>query len=301
MSDKTHYEIPLFDVGIEGAGFRVENVDGELQREHIDQYRNSDISYRSELVAVVHGTMTPKGPLGVLIVIDFHFASIPEKQRFKEVKISMAFGRQDNPIGVPKEPIVAKMAPEGTFAMDQSTQTQVDTIEAHASVEGGMSLATLGIGSSFQRTITADTKSFATLDGSPWIEVRNSGPCNSVNWTIRENKKLKIGVPAHLRTAVLLSLPDGEKFRADLTVEADIGAWRAKLKRKVGAKTGLHPVYFHPSHVRRDLGENLIDVDKRNLSACNLEPVGSAKPRKEMPTEIKGKSVPADGGAGNDA
>ncbi|KAG9503709.1 hypothetical protein J7337_003662 [Fusarium musae] len=277
MSEKTHYEIPLFDVGIEGAGFRVENVDGELQREHIDQYKNSDISYRSDLVAVVHGTITPEGPLGVLIIIDFHFASIPEKQRFKKVKISMAFGRLDNPIGGDKEPVVAKMAPEGTFAMDQSTQTQVDTIEAHASAEGGMSLATLGIGSSFQRTTTTDTESYAILDGNPWIEVRNKGDWNSVNWRLLENKRLEIGVPAHLRTAVLLSLPDGEKFRADLTVEADIGTWRTKLKRKVGAKTGLHSVYFHPSHVRRDLGQNLIDVDKRNLSACNLEPVGSAK------------------------
>ncbi|KAK4095828.1 hypothetical protein N658DRAFT_511736 [Parathielavia hyrcaniae] len=278
MTEQTHFEIPLFDVGVKGARFRVENVGGELQRPVLDQHKTSDIQYRADLVAVVHGTMTPGGQRGVILAIDFHFISNPQQRRFKRVDISVAFGREDAPIGGAKEPVVEQMAPHGTFGMDEATQNRVDTLEMHGSAEGGLSLATLGIGSSYQRTTTVDTKTHAILHGTPWIEVRNSGRNNAAQWKIEENVTRKSGVPPQLRAAILLSLPDEGKFRAELSLTAKIGTFHSKLKRRVGANTGLQPVYFDPSPTTRiDLGPPLSDVDKTHLAACNLAQIGTAK------------------------
>lgn len=291
MSDtplRTQFEIPLFDVGTKGAGFRVDNVvdendDPELQRSKVDQwqYKSSDVKYQANLFAVVHGTLTPDGPRAVLIVVDFRFFSDPQERRFQNVDITMAFGRADSVLGGPKEPVVVQLAPEGAFVMDESTETQEDTVEAHVSAEGGVSLANLGIGSSFQRKVTKVNKDYATLHGMGWIEVRNTGEWNSAKWHIQENSKLRNGVPPSLRAAVLLSLPDEGKFRAEITTKADIGSWK-KMDRKVGATTGLQPVYFDPSFEppegqRKDLGPELTDVVKTNLAACQLASIGAAK------------------------
>jgi hypothetical protein len=300
MSKHTHFEIPLFDLGVEGAGFRVDNErTGELQRHHIDQYRVSDVKYQADLFAVVHGTMSPGGKRGVLVVIDFHFVSDPQGRRFRSVEISLAFGREDLPIGGPKEPEVVQIVPRGTFGMDEATQSRVDTFEVNGSAEAGMSLATLGIGGSYQRVITADVKSYATLDGMPWLEVRNSGEWNSAQWSIKENKQLKHGVPADLRCAILLSLPDDAKFRAELSVTASIGTFHSKMKREVGAKTGLQPVYFDPSSEkgRIDLGPALTDVDKSKLAECKLASIGSAKASAPKPGGVKEKCVTCPAGS----
>ncbi|KAI0886864.1 uncharacterized protein GGS22DRAFT_158882 [Annulohypoxylon maeteangense] len=278
MAGRTHYDIPLFDVGTEGAGFRLQNTANELQRPHIDQYRSSDVKYQADIFAVIHGTITPGGQHGLLLVTDFKFTSIPQKRRFKRVEISIAFGRENKAVGGPNEPSVRQFAPCGAFSMDETTQNRVDTVEANVTLEGGFSLATLGIGSSFQRVTTTDIKSYAILNGMSWIEGRNEGAKNAVHWDITENRKSKFGVPSHVRTAILLELPDEARFRAELQVTADIGTFHQKVKRKVGARTGLDPVIFDPSEDQRfNIGPTLHDVDKGNLSACNLDELGSAK------------------------
>ncbi|QYT02971.1 hypothetical protein H0G86_009950 [Trichoderma simmonsii] len=262
MVEVIHHEIPLLDLGIEGAGFRIQNTPDELQRVHIDQYKTSDIKYQADIVAIVHGTITPGGPLGVLLVVDFKFLSNPQRCRFKRVEISIAFGRENNAIGGRDEPIVKDLAPCGTFRMDEATQTKTDTLESDVSLQGGCSLATLSVGGSFQRTTTMDIKSHAILNAQ---------------WEVMENRTLRVGVPAHLRTAILLELPDEAKFRAELQLIADIGTFRQKIKRKVGAHTKLDPVNFDPSETMRfDFGPTLQDVDKTNLGACCINVIGSA-------------------------
>lgn len=79
MNEGIHYEVPLLDVGIDGAGFRIQNMPDELQRANIDQYKTSEIKYQADIVAVVHGTITAGGPPGVLLVIDFKFLSNPQR------------------------------------------------------------------------------------------------------------------------------------------------------------------------------------------------------------------------------
>jgi hypothetical protein len=149
MSEKTHFEIPLFDIGPDGAGFRIENDGDELQRKHGDQYQDSDLMYQAGLFSVTHGMITPEGNRGALIIMDFHFISVPQGRRFKHVDITVAFGREKLPIGSSdKEPIVIQMAPHGAFALDESAEQEV-TVEAHGSAQGGPSLATIGIGGSF--------------------------------------------------------------------------------------------------------------------------------------------------------
>lgn len=293
MSDNTAFEIPLFDVGPEDAGFRVENEldangDPKLQRDRVDQHKTSDIMYQANIFAIVHGTMTPKGKPGVLIIMDFHFVSNPQGRRFRTVDITVAFGREDRPIGSADEPAVVQMAPHGTFGMDEYSRTQEDTMEIHGSAAASSTLASLGIGGSFQRKLIDEKKSYAVLDGIPWIEVRNEGAWNSAKWHIRENRKLKNGVPPQLRTAILLSVPENTKIRAELNTEAKIGNLQ-KMERKVGARTGLHPVYFDSSEGKKlDLGPTLKDVDKTNLSACDLAAIGVAKTKTILPSSADG-------------
>jgi hypothetical protein len=279
----------LFDIGPEDAGFRVdnrldENGVPELQRKEVDQFRTSDVMYQAKLFAVVHGTIKPDGTPGtvakpgVLIVMDFNFVSNPEGRRFKGVEITVAFGREDSAIGDTKEPEVLQLAPEGTFAMDESIETQEDTVEGHVSAQGGSSLASLGIGGSFQRKVTKSNADYSLLHGMGWIEGRNEGAWNSAKWIIREHRKQKSGVPPKLRTAILLSVPEGGRFRAELTTEADIGFWSGKVKRKVGARTGLQPVYFDTTDGKQlDMGPKLEDVVKTDLGGCKLGSIGRAE------------------------
>jgi hypothetical protein len=287
MSDETQtkFKIPLSDVSKKGAGFRVNNksdIDGnpELQRQHVDQYKSSDIDYQADLYAIVHGTVTPTGDRGVLIVIDFHFTSTPKGKRFRDVKLCVAFGRGDEAIGSANDPVVRQIAPHGTFAMDASTQKREETWEGHASADAPASLAKLGIGGSYSRKTTTDDKFYSILNGKPWIQVRNDGDWNSADWHITENRKLKHGVPPSLRAAIIISMPEEGKFRAELGMVAKIGGWFnfLKVKRTVGANTGLQPVYFDTTEgKRKDFGPHLEDVDKSNLLECKLQTIGGAK------------------------
>ncbi|KAF2967459.1 hypothetical protein GQX73_g6087 [Xylaria multiplex] len=262
MSEKTHYEIPLFDIGVDGAGFRIDNDGNELQRPAIDQYKDSDIN----------------GNRGVLLVIDFQFLSNTRKHRFKRVEITVAFARNDDPVGSPNEPIVRQLSPAGTFGMDETTQTQEGKIEVHGSLDVGWSPATLGLGSSFERMNTTNTKTYAILNGMAWIEGRNKAPKNAAIWDLQENSTLGNGVPAYLRAAILLELPDDARFRAEITMQADVGTFHRAVKRKVGAKTGLAPVYFDPSEGNaKDLGPAPEAIVKTNLSGYNLNSIGYVK------------------------
>ncbi|KAJ8127252.1 hypothetical protein O1611_g6385 [Lasiodiplodia mahajangana] len=260
MTEQTHYEIPLFDLGIDGAGFRVENDGDELQRAAIDQYKGSDIKYVADLIAVVHGTMTPT--VG--------------QQGEAEGLANKPGGGTSEPS--PNGPIVKQLAPAGTFGMDEAAQTREEKIELHGSLEGGWNPITLGLGGSFERTSTTDTKTHAILKGVSWIEGRNRGAKNAATWDLQENRTLASGVPPHLRAAILLELPEEGRFRAEFHMTADVGAFHKKVKRRVGAKIGLDPVYFDPSETKkRDLGPPPEAVIKTNLSGCNLDSIGYAK------------------------
>jgi hypothetical protein len=278
-SEETNFSFPLFDVGPDGAAFRLDNEVDELQREHWAQYRDSNLSYQAELFAVTHGTIVPEGNQAVLLILDFHFAgSIQQGRRFKHVELTVAFGQKGQPIGQRPDPIVKQIAPAGTFGMDGTKESVEQVAEGNANVNAGPSLATVGIGGRYQKTTTVDHMKYATLHGKKWIQKRNRGTQNAAIWTLDENHVSKNGVPPQLRAAILVEVPqDCGPFKAELTVKANVDLLYA-IGRSVRSTTYIAPVYFDTKDGKwPDFGPSLEDITANNLTECNLESIGAAK------------------------
>ncbi|KAH7310221.1 hypothetical protein BKA65DRAFT_167607 [Rhexocercosporidium sp. MPI-PUGE-AT-0058] len=278
-SEETNFSFPLFDVGPEGAAFRLDNEVDEIQREHWAQYRDSNLSYQAELFAVTHGTIVPNGNHAVLLILDFHFAgSIQDGRRFKHVELTVAFGQKDRPIGQKPDPIVKQMAPVGTFGLDTTKESVEHVAEGNANVSAGPSLATVGIGGRYQKTTTVDHMRHAMLHGYRWIHKRNRGTQNAAVWKLDENHASKNGVPPQLRAAILIEVPqDCGPFKAELTVKANVDALYA-IGRAVRSTTHIAPVYFDKKDGQwPDFGPSLKDITTNNLTGCDLESIGAAK------------------------
>ncbi|KAG5772699.1 hypothetical protein H9Q72_001199 [Fusarium xylarioides] len=278
-SDDTSYLFPLLDVGPEDAGFRLQNEPDELQRKHVAQFQSSDITYQADLFAVVHGTIEPNGNHGVLIILDFQFyGSVAGERRFKHIKVAVAFGRKDKNIGDRHDPIVLQMAPDGPFRMDETKEGVETVVEGNASLSGGPSLATLGIGGSYQRTTTVDNTRYTTLNGQKWTNGRRYGKKNTAIWRINENPVSKDGVPPKLRAAILIEIPEScGPFKAELTVDAKVDVLY-QAERILRSSRYIAPVYFDKQDGEwRNVGPSLADVAPDNLSGCNLSLIGTAK------------------------
>ena len=273
MSDDSQLLIPLFDTGPDGARFRVENYNDELQRKHIAQRQDSDLVVQADIFSVVHGTLTPKGSSGTLIVMDFRFmGSRAAKRRFKNAEIKVAFGLDQQQIGSDNDPIVSQIAPHGTFAIDEAAEQDETTISMNATVGTGIGLATLGIGAGLEKKTTVDRKRYTMLHGLQWITGRNKGEQNTARWLIWENEIAKNGIPGLIRTAMLIQPQTDSRFKAEVTIKAQVDT--LFNTRSVLGQRLVDPVLFGMQSERKNMGPELQDVVDSNLAACSLAAIG---------------------------
>jgi len=282
MAYETQFSIPLFDTGIDGSAFRCSNNQGEMQRKHIAQRKDSDLMVQADLLSVVHGTLTPDGDPATLIVTDFCFVgSRSGGRRFRKALIEIGFGHDDQPIGSYLDPIVRQIAPNGTFVFDPSTEQKETTIFTNVTASTKMSLATIGIGAGFERRKTRDLKKYTRMCGRPWIAERTGGEQNTARWHVWENEIAKNGIPNLLRTAILVSPRTDGRFRAQFTISAEVDM-RYSIGgsiRKVLGKAVVDPVYFGAKSKRKDMGLELHGLDTDNMAACDLDAIGLVEVR----------------------
>lgn len=273
MSEDNQLLIPLFDTGPEGARFRVENYNNELQRKHIEQRQESDLIVQADIFSVIHGTFTPDGPPGTLIVMDFRFVgSRAAKRRFKSAEIKVAFGLDQQTVGSDNDPIVSQIAPHGSFAIEEATKQDETTVSLSANVGTGIGLATLGIGAGLEKKTTVDTKRYTMLHGLQYITGRNKGEQNTARWLIWENEIAKNGIPGLIRTVILIQPRTNTRFKAEVTVKAQVDVLYSI--RSVLGQQLVDPILFGMQSERKNMGPELEDVISSNLAALKLDTIG---------------------------
>lgn len=260
---------------------------------------------------VVHGQSADGDPHTLIV---FEWSATPERQglRFREVTIEVRFAANGKRGGAEAEavelrrrgfplsnwdPEVVKAVPTGVEWYDRSSHRV-----------GGKSTLELGFSVGFdpyfsiapKYTMERDTSATATaavsVVGRPFVVAApGRSRNNAVRWTMLENESQRSGVPAYLRTAVLLKreLQDDGLFLGYVKVETHVSWWEDLMekKRKMTGDIKLdHPIIFDPTRSEPSaFDDKLNKLDTVDLSAefrvVTLEPLspvqGEAEQKKD--------------------
>jgi hypothetical protein len=144
---------------------------------------------------------------------------------------------------------------------------------AQASAQGGGGPASVSAGFAWETTVSQDKQDQTTLHGIVRYEGRPGGGKNAARWTMMENGSQQSGIPAFLRSLILLKREDSKKFTATVTIDTTVD-FKSSLTRLFGKKEKDDPVIFDPdpkAQPRKSTWakDNLIAVD--NLQSTNLD------------------------------
>ncbi|KAI9793749.1 MAG: hypothetical protein M1833_000695 [Piccolia ochrophora] len=247
-------DLPAFDLGLspagdEGSSFRTQNdPTAPLQRNNYIE-RKGAVDVRCSCLDVIHGTFSADGAaFATLLVLQFRFDPRKRARRFESADISLEFdGMKPGQTG----PEVFAIAPAEKLSLLPTTQHEEvsQTAEAQlggaAPVGGVTGTGTLG----WQKTVSRDTSDQTTVTGSIDLKGRNWGRSNCASWTLLENKTAKTGIPASIRTAILLKRDDEEPFQCIVKLNASVD-FKSTLERVFGGKGRTprdDPVLFDPT------------------------------------------------------
>ncbi|KAI0965232.1 hypothetical protein F4678DRAFT_453404 [Xylaria arbuscula] len=202
------FEIRLIESGDEGSDFRTQNDPSyPLQRTNVVE-RRGVIDIRCNCVDVIHGFLNNDVSPATLLVYEFHFDPRKKARRISTVDIEFSFSSESG-----QEPEVLKISNKGRMVLRPTSQMETVTKGGEAKAGVNFLSAELGGFWKWENTIRRETKDATTIVGT--IDLphggRNYGAPNTAAWTLIENQTLKTGVPAYLRTAVLLSRRNGDE------------------------------------------------------------------------------------------
>ncbi|KAE9368897.1 hypothetical protein N431DRAFT_428635 [Stipitochalara longipes BDJ] len=265
-------ELSPADEGDEGSAYRTQNDPSHPhQRSNIVE-RQGSVDVRCVAVDVVHGSLEPDGAPATLLVFDFQFDARRRARRILEAHMSFTFASAGSGSGSDSGPIVLNMAPKGRMTVVQTQQTETITRSGEANAGGGALGATLGGGLKWEKSVSRETSDATTVVGSLDLVGRNFGASNGVSWALLENRSVNTGVPAFVRTAVLLQRADHEtEFHATFKIcaQADL---RSSIERLFGKTPKDDPILYDPSlpptnKLRKYEVDNLGKIDLNDLSA----------------------------------
>ncbi|KAI0101766.1 hypothetical protein GGR51DRAFT_529278 [Nemania sp. FL0031] len=214
------FEVELNEAGDEGSSFRTQNdPSAPLQRNNIVERRGA-IDVRCNSIDVIHGYLKDGQGLATLIVHEFQFDPRKKARRVSSVDIEFSFGSNDG-----KGPEVLKISNRGRMVLGRTPQMETITKSGEAKAGGNALGAELGGSWKWEKTVCRETKDATTIIGT--IDLphggRNYGAPNTAAWTLLENETLKTGVPAYLRTAILLSRTDeDQEFFSTFKIRAKV-------------------------------------------------------------------------------
>jgi len=274
LDDATAIEIELGsgDEGDEASTYRTQNDPSQpYQRSNVIE-RKGSVSIHCVAVDVVHGTLEPEGELATLLVFDFQFDPNKRARRIVEAKMSFVFAST----GGDPAPAVLKIAPRGRMTVVPTQQTESTTRSAKAEAEagGGALGISLGAGLTWEKSVSRETSDATTVVGSIDLVGRNYGASNGVSWALIENRSVETGVPAHVRTAVLLQRAahaSSSEFQATVTIRAQADL-RSSVSRLFGKTPKDDPILYNPSlppthKLQHYEVDQLGKVDLQSLSA----------------------------------
>lgn len=265
------------DEGGEDSTYRTQNDPSRpYQRSNVIE-RKGSVDVRCVAVDVVHGTLEPDGEPATLLVFDFLFDPRKRARRIVEAHISFTFASEGG--GSNSDPIVLNMAPKGRMTLVQTTQTETTTHGGEANAGGGALGMTLGGTLKWEKSVSRETSDATTVVGSIDLVGRNWGASNGVSWALLENKSVATGVPASVRTAVLLQRVDPEaEFHAAFKIRAQADL-RSSVEMLFGKTPKDDPILYDPSlpptHKLQNYDvDHLGKIDLNDLSAVKFNNSG---------------------------
>jgi hypothetical protein len=270
-------DLPTFDMGLfltgdAGSSYRTQNDRlAPFQRSNYIE-RKGAIDIRCSCLDVVHGLFSAEGRVpATLIVLQFRFDTRKRARRFESVDILLEFrGMRAGESG----PEVFAIAPVGRMSLVPTTQHE--EVKRNAGLQLGGAAPVGGVTGTgtmgWERSVSRDTSDQTTVTGSIDLKGRNWGKSNCASWTLLENKTTKTGVPASMRTAILLKRKDEDPFQCVVNIDASVDL-KSSLERVFGGKGREpkdDPVLFDPE---LEPTNNLQNYDVKELGAVNLETV----------------------------
>jgi len=273
------FDDPGDDVGIaielgpgderdEDSTYRTQNDPSRPHQRSNVVERKGSVDVRCVAVDVVHGWLEPDGDPATLLVFDFQFDARKRARRIIEAHISFTFASE----GSTTDLVVLNMAPKGRMTVVQTRQTETTTLGGEANAGGGGLGMTLGGGLKWEKSVKRETSDATTVVGTIDLVGRNWGPSNGVSWTLLENRSVATGVPASVRTAVLLQRADPKsEFHAAFKIRAQADM-QSSVEKLFGKTPKDDPVLYDPSlpptnKLRNYEVDHLGKIDLNDLSA----------------------------------
>jgi hypothetical protein len=240
-------DIPLAVVTDSDAAFRF-NQDG------VYVPRDTAVLVRCEVVDCVHGVVSPDNQAeGTLLVFDFQLDHHKTSRKIHEAVISLVL---DPRVKVAK----GGLSPNKKIWLDSQLQVLEETNEQHLTGGASYGGGTLEGGVSHSKTAKMDVLKYASVNGWTAYWPRNlhnvEKPHNCAHWSLLENPAKKDGVPAHLRTAVLLERKDSEPFQ---------------LQMDIRSKADLRTEVEDFSRLQRRAPMGRLNIDPLDASTSNLK------------------------------
>jgi hypothetical protein len=170
-------------------------------------------------------------------------------------------------------PDIEDIAPRGHLTMRPTNRHVRVKRSASAQAQGGGGIASVSAGFAWETTISQEKEDHTTLTGIVRYEARPFGGKNAARWTLLENETRESGIPAFLRTLILLRRSDSEQFTATVNIETEVD-WKSSLTSLFGKKDKDDPVIFDPDPEAQPwkstwARDNSISVD--NLESTQLD------------------------------
>jgi hypothetical protein len=257
------------DEGDEQSTYRTQNDSSRPHQRMNVVERKGSVEIRCTAVDVVHGSLEPGGDPATLLVYDFRFDPRKRARRIVEAHMSFTYVSADSAVAT--DPVVLKIAPKGRMTLVHTTQKETTIHGGKANAGGGALGVTLGGSVKWEKSVSHETNDATIVVGSIDLVGRNFGASNGASWTLLENKSVETGVPAFVRTAVLLRRADDDtEFHATFKIRAYADLW-SSLEKVFGRTPKDDPLLYDPSlpptnKLRKYDVDNLGNIDLSHLS-----------------------------------
>ncbi|KAI1498317.1 hypothetical protein F5X99DRAFT_393976 [Biscogniauxia marginata] len=257
------FDVGMFEGGAEGSGFHTKNNPKDpYQRSEVIQ-RTGAVDIRCSVVDIVHGSMSADSDYwATLMVLQFRFDPQKKSRRVAEATIELRFDALGGGDDVPE---VESISFDGNFSFVPTTQSETITHGVDGNV-GASYGAELSAGVKWEKTISRQTTDATTVSGGKLV-LHNIPPNRVAKWTLLENKKLKTGVPASMRVAVLIKRRDEKVFACFPKLECKADVW-SSVEKFFGKVPEDDPVLLKPDVKPTN---RLMVYDTEELGAIDLQ------------------------------
>lgn len=229
------------------------------------------MTVKGRMPIVVHGIEAPGSDVGyTLIVFEWYIARNSNRRRFREVVLEVSFAARGATRGGAEataqrmrdkgtatatywDPEVVSLAPLGTAWYERTQRQVAETVDWKFDLKAGYPpYVSAGPQWAWQRVEhLAQTDAIQVSGERVFAGGETRARPNAARWTLLENPSQTTGVPAYLRTAVLLKRrpKDDGRFVGVVSTEYNISKYqnaKKKLLMALGRLPRDEPILFDP-------------------------------------------------------